>query len=158
MEAGTVLGMVTSAVATVALMFSCFSWWEARTATSNSVRPALLLLEKEAEEKHRDKASAPDARSFYIVNMGNAVALDVKVLSENLSTRYSDLEPEWKTKLAFGLAAHRRRLVRRNHAPMEIRDVKMVVVYRDINGRRYRTEYFGDGAGPNGRGPKLSRC
>ena len=131
-EAATLL------IAMAALITSAVSAFEMMRQSKNAVRPALVVLEKPSEAKNGGRGL-----SLYLVNMGNAVAININIVRSNLDQLEFDSEGESPIRPERShrseIAAGRRSLLVNGYAKSVVGDVGLYVTYQDVNGTTYYT-------------------
>jgi hypothetical protein len=130
-EAATLL------IAMAALITSAVSAFEMMRQSKNAVRPALVVLEKPSEAKNGGRGL-----SLYLVNMGNAVAININIVRSNLEQIAFDsgdgttVVPERSHRSE--IAAGRRSLLVNGYAQSVVGDIGLYVTYQDVNALRFR--------------------
>jgi hypothetical protein len=121
-----VAGLVTSA--TVAFE----TWRQGR----NAVRPVLVVLEKLTDNR------APElGYSLYLVNMGQAVALNIDVERECLDAIREATGRELEEHPRREVAVERRGLLCKGYPERAYGRIAIRATYTDVNGKRYRTQF-----------------
>jgi hypothetical protein len=130
--------LVTLTIACAALLTSAVSAYEMVLQRRNAVRPVLVLLDKTAES-----ADAAKGRALYLVNMGQAVAINVAILE----AVPDQLRGESQVALREIGPGRRRKL----HAypdgeptPFGKPGTYLRATYCDVNGAKYQTVYRGE--------------
>jgi hypothetical protein len=132
--------MITLVIALAALIASAVSATETLRQRRNAVRPVVVVLEKLTDN---DK---PDAGySLFLCNMGQAVAINIRVVKSNVRDVLAAVPPvelvEHRTEVACG----RRSLLARGYREPVIEAVSLVATYTDVNDTTYVTRFGGRG-------------
>lgn len=108
----------------------------AKRQTDNAVRPVIVVL-----EKFTDNKNPAGGRSLYLVNMGQAVAINIEIVHSNISAVVptDSHEEAPRTEIAVG----RRGVLAGGYADPVWTDLELEVRYTDINGVTYRTSFGG---------------
>jgi len=122
----------TLMIGVAALVASVVAYRESRRQGSNSVRPVLIVL-----DKYTDNSNRALGRSLYLVNMGQAVAIDVRVLDGGPSPK--PLDASENEDVLDAIAAGRRTKLLTGYAEPIRKSVSLKVEYKDVNGTTYRT-------------------
>ena len=127
--------LATILVATAAMITSVVAAIEAVRQRKNDVRPVLVVLEKFGKKKERG-----EPRFLVLVNMGQAVALNI-VLKWSLK---SQPPPGFEHKDHLTeIAAGRRSPLAQGYTKSIRRTVKLTATYEDVNGIEYETSFDG---------------
>lgn len=121
------LPTLTTAVA--ALVISVAALLHQIRQRRNEIRPLLVVIE-------RPVSSGSDALCLYLVNMGNAAAIDVEV---SWAQRPPDLSPPAVMQAA--VAPGRRMALAAPYHGTRLHEVGLKAGYRDLDGRDHTTTY-----------------
>lgn len=127
----TIVDVTMLLVASAALITSVVSVLEMRRQRENDVRPVLVLLEKQIDSK--------DPKSplvLYLVNMGQAVAMNTHVRWEDFPQDGS--RPK---RLQSEVFPGRRAELMRDYDRSCIECIKIFTTYSDVNDNHYSTNY-----------------
>jgi hypothetical protein len=130
----TVVEISTLFVALAALIASVVSVLEMRRQRENDIRPVLVVLEKQIDSKDPNSPLV-----LYLVNMGQAVAMNTHVWWEGFpcdGTRPKRLQSE--------IFPGRRAELIRGYDQSAIDRVKIFTTYSDVNGNQYCTNFVPD--------------
>jgi hypothetical protein len=140
--------IITLIIALAALVTSAISAIEMIRQSRNAVRPAVVILEKYTN------TSDPDGlgRSLYLVNMGNAMAMNVDIVPKDFASSVlseivvnagdaanasAEVEEQYRTEIAM----NRRAVLARNYRNQILEQVSLTVNYVDVNGKKYHTVF-----------------
>jgi hypothetical protein len=121
-----VAGLVTSA----AVAFE--TWRQGR----NAVRPVLVVLEKLTDNRQPELGY-----SLYLVNMGQAVALNIDVARECLDVIREATGRALEEHPRREIAVERRGLLCKGYRERVYGRIRVRASYADVNGKRYRTSF-----------------
>ncbi len=116
------MGLLTSAGA-------LFETWRQRT---NAVRPVIVML-----EKLTDNEKSKEGYSLYLVNMGQAVALNIEITEGMKEFRSVLPDAKFADQVRTEIAVGRRALIAKGYDAPVLSDVRLVVQYTDVNDNRY---------------------
>ena len=123
--------MTTLSVALAALMASIVSVVEMVRQRRLDARPILVVIEK------RQKSDNPKSPLvLYLVNMGNAVAMDIR--AELATDQRGALQP---VEVQYGVAAGRRAEMIQGYPERCIDRVRIQASYKDLNDEWYAVDY-----------------
>ena len=111
-----------------ALAISCLALFQQVRQRKNEIRPLLVLIERPVD--------ASEVLGLYLVNMGNAAAMDVDV---TWLLRPPDLPASPAVQAA--VAGHRRIALATGHIGTRLHQVELLVHYRDLDGKEHSTKY-----------------
>lgn len=127
----TIVEISTLLVASAALITSGVSVLEMRRQRENDIRPVLVVLEKQIDSKDPDSSLV-----LYLVNMGQAVAMNTHVWWDGFPGDGS--HPK---RLQSEVFPGRRAELLRGYDGNCIEQVRIFASYSDVNGNQYSTTF-----------------
>lgn len=127
----TIINLTTLLIASAALLTSVVSVMEMKRQRENNVRPVLVVLEKPLDSKLPDSPLV-----LYLVNMGQAVAMNTRVWWKDPPT-----EGKRPERLQSEVFPGRRAELMRQHSPSCVNRTAVFATYTDVDGKEYSTEY-----------------
>ena len=145
----SVIEIITLIIALAALVTSCVSAYEMTRQSKNAVRPAIVVLEKFTNNSAREG----EGYSLYLVNMGNAMAMNVRVTPSSRESyvaalgaagRSTERECVLEAHPRTEIAVNRRAVLGSYYAGPAIDKLSMLIQYVDVNGSKYHTKFDGN--------------
>lgn len=130
------LEWVTLFIAIAGLVTSTAVVYETWRQGRNAVRPVLVVL-----EKLTDNRTPELGYSLYLVNMGQAVALNIDVARECLDAIREATGRELEEHPRREIAVERRGLLCKGYPERVYGRIAIRATYVDVNGKRYRTTF-----------------
>lgn len=128
---------ITLLIATAALVTSGVSAYEMVVQRKNAVRPVLVLLDKQV-----DNADPSKGRAIYLVNMGQAVAVDIKVVGAQ-PDHLAEAAKKVMREIASGRRSKLREYPEGQETPFHHAGTYLRVRYFDVNANEYETVFKG---------------
>jgi len=123
------LEVITLIVAAGAFLTAVGNLTETWRQRRNAVRPVLVVVEKRTDNRGKDSDY-----SLYLVNMGQAVAINIDVKESNLSEVLGDGPvKDSRTEIAVG----RRGVLATGYREPALPKMELTVEYTDVNNARY---------------------
>ena len=130
------LDWVTLVIAVAGLVTSAAVAFETWRQGRNAVRPVLVVLEKLTD--NREPALG---YSLYLVNMGQAVALNIDVARECLDVIREATGRALEEHPRREIAVERRGLLCKGYRERVYGRIRLRASYTDVNGKRYQTSF-----------------
>jgi hypothetical protein len=131
---------ITLVIALAALIASIVSAIETLRQRRNAVRPVVVVLEKWTDNEKHDAG-----HSLFLVNMGQAVAINIRVVESNVRDVLAKVQAVELVEPRTEIACGRRSLLARGYREPVIDGVSLVATYTDVNDIPYTTRFGGRG-------------
>jgi hypothetical protein len=123
--------LTTMFVALAALLTSVYSVIEMRRQRQNAVRPVLVVLEKRVDKTKKDSAHV-----LYLVNMGQAVAINTEVVWND-----PQKDAARPRRLQTEIFPERRAELMRGYPKSCLGELRLLTKYTDVDNIQYATKY-----------------
>lgn len=127
--------IATLLIALAALVTSGVTAYEAFRHNKNAIRPVLVVLEKYTDNKRPDLGY-----SLYLINMGQALAMNIRFSANHVELiQDGKIEEQPRTEVAVG----RRAVIASEYFVPVFKKISLEASYTDINNVCYRTIFRG---------------